>query len=1143
MSPQPPTTSTFFSGGSPKAPRFGASPSSKRRPFTPGSTRDDLAQKRAAEAARQQASLTNSPPSRSLGASSALGLTEEEPRTSFSDDMGRALNSIGMVAEPPPPSIPVASPKETEASNDLPTAEAEADGIPRPVAALPTPKETETVAPQNERLAPPNRPGAVRQVSNPVKDVKTAEFDGVPVFFLDSAMESGMLGHSVVSIPASPKKRSLSLANTPGPSQRASAVPGGPLTDTPEASQCSSEMPDSQAASQPPAQPARNQFTSAPDATSQPEHETFGTEGYTPQELSSPLGLEEHPLHQPEDGTWHDSERLADREQRRTFGQPSDDAAWASSDMARAVSPGVGGTPEIASKRVADASTGVADKALYAAGAVGVGAVGAMGAAALSGKEDEPVMPAVSRDAPAHSDKQDGHTPAEGAEEDTQTLTLTFPPSQMTQISQDPGAPAAAINPVQPAGQDDTPTIPDADALTTAKTNSPIAPAAVAGAAVGTAAGVAAGTAAASASAFPDTTRTPDRPGRQRAMSSVSAVPDDLDQDCLPDLNEEMDGMEPTSPQPRDLAASPAAVPDGYDSARPAQHTSSLASIPVYSGTQPKENAVYSPSGPPGLDTVPAPVVYSPGAAKSLESSPIVYSPGTIPAADTSLGDTSKSEPHAPTDRGLVTAPVVYSPGTDSPREKELATPAWNEQAFSPSAAEAEELQPAFSEDSEGANHLGMAGMAGVAGVVGAGALAGAAALGAPSQMPEERSMSAASVVAIKDGRTGVPGAVRTLNLVCEPAPKTGETFMTNLSATPSENSLGGETRRGNEAALSTASIIAIKGGNEGAPPSPPGRSPLAASRTANEVLDEAERKHPTPLSGTAAGAAAGAVGAGLVLASNARDTTQERGDRADDLRGHTSTSEIRSATPRDEGDFHTAATSTPAAESFVTGTEGTSTAGETTPIAPGDYLSAGRAATPHAPGAFPVDPPEPVRIVATPPVGPPESVEEPDKEAETLLDKPEQDATATAEAPDSASKAPASADLSPASGTSATAAAGAAAGVLAAGAGAAASKAGSSTTSTIQTSRAQKPVRTISIERKPVPKVTAEISGGPSRPAPRPKPSAGHSRTGSKSSAGSGRKVGFMTKLKGEFKVLSGKLKKDEKMVAEGERMKHGQL
>lgn len=49
-----------------------------------------------------------------------------------------------------------------------------------------------------------------------------------------------------------------------------------------------------------------------------------------------------------------------------------------------------------------------------------------------------------------------------------------------------------------------------------------------------------------------------------------------------------------------------------------------------------------------------------------------------------------------------------------------------------------------------------------------------------------------------------------------------------------------------------------------------------------------------------------------------------------------------------------------------------------------------------------------------------------------------------------------------------------------------------------------------------------------------------GHNRTGSTDSSGK-KKVGFMSKLKGEIKVIGGKIQHDEKKIAEGEKLKHG--
>lgn len=55
--------------------------------------------------------------------------------------------------------------------------------------------------------------------------------------------------------------------------------------------------------------------------------------------------------------------------------------------------------------------------------------------------------------------------------------------------------------------------------------------------------------------------------------------------------------------------------------------------------------------------------------------------------------------------------------------------------------------------------------------------------------------------------------------------------------------------------------------------------------------------------------------------------------------------------------------------------------------------------------------------------------------------------------------------------------------------------------------------------------------------------PETSHRRTGSTASTGSngGKKVGFLKKLKGEIKVISGKIGHDNEKVEEGERIKHG--
>ena len=68
---------------------------------------------------------------------------------------------------------------------------------------------------------------------------------------------------------------------------------------------------------------------------------------------------------------------------------------------------------------------------------------------------------------------------------------------------------------------------------------------------------------------------------------------------------------------------------------------------------------------------------------------------------------------------------------------------------------------------------------------------------------------------------------------------------------------------------------------------------------------------------------------------------------------------------------------------------------------------------------------------------------------------------------------------------------------------------------------------------------VAAKSTNGQSPVSKTAASSAGHGRTDSGSSTK--KKAGFMSKLKGEMKVISGKIGGDEAKVKAGERMKHG--
>ncbi|CAK9783573.1 unnamed protein product [Cutaneotrichosporon oleaginosum] len=1083
MSPRQPSNSTFFSGGSPKVPRFGSSPASKNRPFTPGSTRDDLAQKRAAEAARQAQSLGRSTLAGSPLAGSGLRPPEEEPRTSFSDDMGRAFDDIGLAAskplppsEPPTPAKPHVTP---EASNGARRAAADADAPPPGTAMLgarpPAEQKSGERGSGQLPVPPTDAPPTARQVSNPVKDVTTADLDGVPVFFIDGGLEGGLPDeHGVVSIKAQPDTRSVPLSPSHA-SQRASVQPDE-TSSTPRDGQ--QPLGAHQAAFQhsPTAQRSTPIPTFPPGVQGAMGDHTAPEGIYTAQQLS-PSAEETHTSREAHDLSASAPAKLADRAERRTFGQPASSDPTSPHSFTSGTTPVAPTSPNAPS---AQGDRGGYDPHIYgAAGAMGAAGVAGAAAAMLSSKlqGDVPDTQEIQNHDVHHNEEagrgeaQNSATTADLAVPDRRNLTAEAPAEAPTIIPASPPYDGVAGT-AHDAQSSTARQGPDAPIITPQRSHT-----------AEMAAGMAAGTAGGAASvAIPDATVAsyPERPSRPRAMSSVSAVPDDLDPDCLPDLTT---AEPPISPPPREMAASPASVPDDYDACVPPQHLQHTNS----------------------MDHVPR-----------------------TPEAGARRDDATDGHGHEST--------------------RDQVAP---EHDDTPVAVNMEQMrdEPAshsFPEGTETAAQHSAPALAG--GLAGAGLALGTGS----SQMPEERSMSAASMVAIKDGRTGVPGAVRTSNLVCEPAPKTGETFMTGASATPSEVSLVGDTRRGHEAAESTASITAIRGGNEGAPPSPPGKSPLSASRTMDDMLDEAE---PARLAG--AGGAGALVAAGAV----ARDTPEDRrhGDSAEALRAsqlhsteahgtqhveprseHREAREIHSPTPRVD-DWHTATTSTPANE--VSATEADNRlVGEATP-APGDYMAAGSgetsATTPHAPGAFPVDPPsvpaEPVTHDAAPlhtethadslreRVHQEEATETPVAESSTMAAQPATATTFSMETP------------TPLGSGAAVAGGAAAAGAAAGGVAFAAGKAGASTDTNTNTAAA---VRTNGTEAARA----TERRQVPAESSSKPAAGAGHSRTNSKSSAGSLRKVGFMSKLKGEFKVLSGKLKHDDKMVAEGVRMKQGQ-
>lgn len=1027
----------------------------------------------------------------------------DEPRTSFSDDMGKAFDDIGMAASTPlPASVPVTPQKprpqpSTNGAHDTSSLGKGASALGKDASkpgkdVFTADKEAGPLTSEAGLAAPAaggSKTPSVRQVSNPVKDVTSADLDGTPVFFIDDGAvlldEVAVVGVAEVGpIDASADSRNQPLDEsqqlTSSAPHRASQLPLSEQTR--EDSQRASEQ--SHASSQ---QLSTEQRELSPQLSSDPSpRSTFGASGVS----SSGYPIGGFPSTPPLEGS----------RDRGSFAEHAD--IYGAAGVAPSASPsGAGGGTAVA-----------------AASMLGGTAAATAAAVGLSGKEAEKEA------TPEVGDSSVGEQDSVGG---AQIFT-------------------AAHEATPPSFSDRAPPITTEAGEQTALATQPTFGAAV-----------------------PDNSSALERP--------ASAVPDDMDPTCLPEQNMEASRelSSAATPEVREQSSPTAsAVPDDFDT-----------------------TCVADPAGGASDSHLRH--------SNSVDSIPRINEAGAAPTSDLDTEGNPAGIVRETDHEEATGSPVLGASG----HPVELA----------PTTELLGSARPSLSSDTvdEGGASHGVPAVSFAVGGAALGAAGGAPAAGMANlamaspirTMPEDRSMSAASVTAIKDGRVGIP-KVKTTNLVCEAAPKSGDTFGTNDSLgandspAPSESShLVTDTRHANDPAASTASITAIRGGNEGQPPSPVGRSPLSESRTVDEheFMDtESEPTESRQREGVGAGAAAGAAGlaaaaGGAALAgSHAHDRRETgRGDALAPTEHETSSAPVTrtddrfqdadvdateklasaadtegqlptpqrqgtdgSATsaPDDGAPFHTA-TTTSANESFISATPGGSDATplprSETPRAPGDYMSAVNAGG-HA---------EERRVDAHSDHGAYVNESEPGSaEAGTLAPTAEaamptshSDANDTRDAGEtSSSKVPAAASWSavtPAAATSSTEKH-EAAGTLPATEptsttpAAAATGTGAATTSAPAIKGANGADTTAkATEPKPVPKETATKKPGPSAPAPSKSATSGHTRSDSKSSTGSARrKVGFMSKIKGEMKVISGKLKHDNKMVAEGERMKQGQ-
>lgn len=705
----------------------------------------------------------------------------DEPRTSFSDDIGKAFDDIGLAASKPLPLStpntpqkprPIASSTPSATTNGGPHSEASALG-----------KSADPPSQTTNGLAPPpaNRAPSVRSVSNTVKDVTTATLDdGTPVFFIDD---------------------------------------GAPLPDESKLFGTPSKSHANKAFHQKDGRHEDDRGVESHDSSAQ-QHEQLAS---GPSERA-PSGMSGFP-------TQHGS------------GRPTGGRKSSFADQADVFG------------------------AYGAVGAVAAGGAGVATASALSGRdtsdrgnEQEHIMD----NADSRTGMRNTQTFGSG-EQSSGTETGTFAAGARndgasSQDAQDLGAskdadPPSSRGPAEHGEPVDS--VGGAERSSQLGNNAIIPGAAAAGAGV-----LATSAVMANQSTATDTSDT------------AGLTPGTTEQPASRDISEST----PTS----------VAVDEPFSSGQSeSAPTTVAAEEPLARGP---------PDSVPGSGHVPH--------VDHVDDVPGVNQAGAAPSTD--LPDPEGSDP-AP-----FVSETTHEEGTASPvlgpsgHPLELAPTTEGSRRASMASAPPSPTSPRF-----GMVDLAPAGVAGAAGVAG-GAAAGM--LATPPRMPADRSMSAASVTAIKDGQEGKRGGsvgflaspmgmptdrsmsaasvtaikdgregkmnVRTSNLVCEAAPKTGDTFGTSRSASPSDSSLAvNDTLRGHDPAASTASIVAIRGGNEGMPPSPPGRSPLSrmSQEPEPEVMADAKEEQEAPVaehestaepsSHTMAGAA-GLAGAGLAAAA-----------------------------------------------------------------------------------------------------------------------------------------------------------------------------------------------------------------------------------------------------------------------------------
>ncbi|WVQ84892.1 hypothetical protein IAT38_007055 [Cryptococcus sp. DSM 104549] len=404
------------------------------------------------------------------------------------------------------------------------------------------------------------------------------------------------------------------------------------------------------------------------------------------------------------------------------------------------------------------------------------------------------------------------------------------------------------------------------------------------------------------------------------------------------------------------------------------------------------------------------------------------------------------------------------------------------------------------------------------------------------------------------------PGSSTTLSTV-----NTSPTSGTSAAGTAGHGrDLVPDTRYGNERTNSTASVTAIAHGHEG--------SPLARGTVEREAERVEKEKAGTGVGSTPAAGeeeshkgrnaalGAGALGAGAAgarLAGKDKDGVTQSGEGQKSTTRGTGVNHTTSLTPGNEheGVGHPASRDVAGASREPGSYPSADHARETTaPGAGAKYTSAGATSGPGDKAA------EAGVVGGTGTAAGAAALISHDKdqkqaeETEKAVKKatPESAGTtgatsgATGAAPtkSTSATAPTSADdaaTTPSNGNakSSTGAATAGAAGVGAGAGAGAAALGhKSNPSTSTTSHSDGP-RTPTTPTTP----SRSTSGAAAGAGTTPVQGSGHNRTGSSASGGTpGKKVGFMKKLKGEIKVIGGKLQNDDKKVALGEKIKHGE-